>query len=378
MALLLCFEKYLHIIILSSFLVVSPLPIPATAVTAPLSALQPRAVAPFVPAAIFSSRVLAEDSQWKGAIQVEGMVTVAAQTTLTIMPGTVVRFGPDSGILVLGRIVAKGTKELPILFTSNYLQPAPSDWYGIVLTGTAKKNIFEQLKMHGAEAAIYARSSSMELRQLHIENSSMAITLADSIADFKEMTITGCSTGISSIKSEVDLESVTIEKGEIGLSVNESSLTATNLKISSSSKSAFITEKSRLKIEKSVFSGNLGGAMVIGCEGTVNSSKFIANVETAVVLSGSLLKFSLNLVSGSTVGVQLADNLASVWGNSIHTNSSYNLLYSGDENIYLGGNWLGTTSSELVNNTLFSKRPGAIKLVPLLATDPWKEPRNDF
>jgi len=337
-----------------------------------------RAVAQFVPVAIFNSRLLSEDSQWQGAIQVNGMVTVAAKATLTIMPGTVVRFGPDSGILVLGRIVAKGTAELPILLTSYYLQPVPADWYGIVLTGTAKKNIFEQLQLQGAEAAIYAKSSSLELKQLRIDNSSSGLIFADSIADARDIAVSGCSSGIVSVKSELDLETVTIEKCETALSLRSSSLTATRLKITASAKTAFTAENSQLKIESALFSANHAGALLKTCEGSVNTSKFIANSETAVVLSDSPLKFSSNLVYGSKVGIQLQDNLPSIWGNSISANSSYNILYSGDENIYLGGNWLGSTNNELVNQSLFSKRPGLIMPLPLLAVDPLIDPLKDF
>jgi len=340
---LLCFKRYLHVIILSSFLVIPPPVLQASSSTPLLSVMSQRAVAQFVPVAIYNSRLLSEDSQWQGAIQVNGMVTVAAKATLTIMPGTVVRFGPDSGILVLGRIVAKGTAELPILLTSYYLQPVPADWYGIVLTGTAKKNIFEQLQLQGAEAAIYAKSSSLELKQL---------IFADSIADASDIAVSGCSSGIVSVKSELDLETVTIEKCETALSLRSSSLTATRLKITASAKTAFTAENSQLKIESALFSANHAGALLKTCEGSVNTSKFIANSETAVVLSDSPLKFSSNLVYGSKVGIQLQDNLPSIWGNSIYANSSYNILYSGDENIYLGGNWLGSTNNELVNQSL--------------------------
>lgn len=378
MALLLCFERYLHVIITSIFLIIPTLTVPANAASIPVSALPKRAVAPFVPVAIFNSRVFSEDTQWQGAIQVDGMITVVAKATLTLMPGTVVRFGPDSGILVLGRIVAKGTKEKPILLTSYYLQPAPADWYGIVLTGTAKKNIFEQLQLQGAETAIYAKSSSLELKQLRIESSLSGIILSDSIADASNIAVSSCSNGLSSVKSEVDLEAVTIEKCETALSVSSSSLTATRLNISFSSKASFTADKSQLKIEKSVFSANHDGAKVKACEGSVNNSKFIANAETAVFLSESPLKFSENLVSGNKVGIHLQDNLSSVWGNSIYANSSYSILYSGDENIYLGGNWLGTNNNELVNQALFSKKPGAIKLLPLLAADPLIDPMKYF
>ena len=382
-ALLLCFKKYLLTIILSSFLIICPLTLiagqPPSALTSVNAAtpspvvLPQRVIAPFAPAFRFAAQIIAEDTLWQGAIQVNGMVTVAAQATLTIMPGTVIRFGADSGLFVLGRVVAKGAAEMPVLLTSNFLNPAHDDWYGIVLTGSAKKNIFEHLKLQGAETGIYSRSSSFAVNHLSVDNSSVALKFADSIVALKEVAISGCMTGISSVKSEVELETVIIDKSEIGLNIISSSLSVDRLNISLSLQSALIAEKSQLKIERSVFSNNAGGAVITDCGGSITASKFIANLETAVILSSSLIRFNANLVSGSKVGIQLLDNLPSVWGNSIYANSRYNLFYSGDEHIYLGGNWLGTINGGFVSDTVFSKRPDAIKLLPLLATNPWKD-----
>jgi len=394
---LLCFRKYLHTIFLSLLLTIYPLtlhaaspnqemsqqpviqkkqnPLTSTVSTSPSSQ---RTTAAFTPTTSITSRVLAEDTRWNGVILAEGMVTVAEQASLTIMPGTVVRFGADSGILVLGRIVVKGTAEQPIVLASKYSEPAAADWYGIVLTGTAKKNIFEHVQMQGAEAAIYARSSSLELKHLQIEKSAVAIKLADSIAYLKDLEIAHCSSGLSAVKSEVDLETVAVKGGETALSLTASSLTATGLKISNSSQSALTAEKSQLKIEKSVFSGNLAGALLIGCEGKVSNSRFVTNADTAVTLCGSLLKFSSNLVTGNKIGVQLVDNLASIWGNSIYANTSYNLLYLGEDMLYVGGNWFDTVNLDLLSKTLFSKRAGAIQILPLLATNPLSDQRPEF
>lgn len=341
-------------------------------------ALQQRTAVPFAAAARINSRILTEDTLWSGAVQVEGMVTVSAQATLTIKPGTVVRFGADSGILVLGRIVARGSAELPIIFTSIYSEPAPSDWFGIVLTGTGKKNILEALKILGAEVAIYARTSSFEIRRLHIANCSVALKLADSIAHLKDLVISECSSGLSAVKSEVDIESVIVERCGTGVSLLSSALTAIDLKITGSSRAALEAEKSHLRIEKSVFADNLAGITLIGCEGSVTGSRLVTNRDTAVTLSGSLLRFNSNLVSGSRIGVQLIDTLPAIWGNSIHGNSSYNILYLGEDLLYLGGNWFATVKPDLLKKTLFSKHADAIQILPLLENDPLSDDRQDF
>jgi len=400
---LLCFNRYLYTLFLLVILSIYPLNLsaagPVQAEPDALSAersqqqvtrkqqdlvdistpVQPqRILAPFEPAYRFNSLILSEDTVWSGAIQVEGMVTVAAQATLTIMPGTIVRFGDNSGIFVLGRIVAKGASELPITLASQYSDPAAADWYGIVLTGTSKKNVFEQTKIQGAATAIYARSSSTELKNIHVENSSVAIKLADSIASLKELVIAKCSSGLYIVKSEVDIESVAVDGCETAMTIISSALTAVDLKISHSSQAALVAEKSQLKIENSVFSGNLAGVMIIDCEGSFNNSKFINNSDTAVTLSGSLLRFSSNLVSGNKIGIQLVDNLPSIWGNSIYANSTYNLLYLGEGLLYAGGNWFDTVNPDLLNKSLFTKRAGAIQVQPLLAANPLTGLRKAF
>jgi subtilisin family serine protease len=53
---------------------------------------------------------------------------VASGVTLTIQPGTVVKFHPDKRLLVWGVLIADGTPAQPIRFTSNTATPAPGDW----------------------------------------------------------------------------------------------------------------------------------------------------------------------------------------------------------------------------------------------------------
>jgi hypothetical protein len=63
--------------------------------------------------------------------------------TLTIEPGTEIR-GLNGSALVIEKdsmLNAAGTADAPIVFTSNEATPAPGDWGGIVLLGSATANI---------------------------------------------------------------------------------------------------------------------------------------------------------------------------------------------------------------------------------------------
>ena len=74
-----------------------------------------------------------------------GLVYVTKGVTLTVEAGAKVmgKSGTDVAALVICRgakLVAKGTSEKPIVFTSAQPNPASGDWGGIVLLGTASVN----------------------------------------------------------------------------------------------------------------------------------------------------------------------------------------------------------------------------------------------
>ncbi len=75
----------------------------------------------------------------------DGYIYVTNNATLTIEPGTVIR-GTGKGTLIICRgakIIARGTKAEPIVFTSSKGAGlrAPGDWGGLVLTGKAIHNL---------------------------------------------------------------------------------------------------------------------------------------------------------------------------------------------------------------------------------------------
>ncbi|MHB8894638.1 MAG: right-handed parallel beta-helix repeat-containing protein [Candidatus Geothermincolia bacterium] len=92
---------------------------------------------------------LTASETWSGSVGITGDITVPAGVTLTISPGTVVRFpaltddqagGSNAGraeLLVKGSLVAQGTTESPIRFTSDSANPGRGDWEGIRVDASA-------------------------------------------------------------------------------------------------------------------------------------------------------------------------------------------------------------------------------------------------
>ncbi len=75
------------------------------------------------------------DTTWSGTVYVEGTVWVDSGVTLSIDPGTEVRFNGNYQLVVNGFLYANGTPSNRIMFRSNSSTPGIMDWGGID-TGT--------------------------------------------------------------------------------------------------------------------------------------------------------------------------------------------------------------------------------------------------
>jgi hypothetical protein len=86
------------------------------------------------------------NTTWSGIIKLENKIYVKNGATLTILPGTVIRGDKATqGSLIItrgSRIIAEGTADKPIIFTSNANvgERAEGDWGGLVLLGNALNN----------------------------------------------------------------------------------------------------------------------------------------------------------------------------------------------------------------------------------------------
>jgi len=76
--------------------------------------------------------------------KLRGLVYVTNGAVLTIEPGTKIvgETGKNGGLIICrsAKIIADGTADKPIVFTSESATPAPGDWAGLVLLGNAPTN----------------------------------------------------------------------------------------------------------------------------------------------------------------------------------------------------------------------------------------------
>lgn len=120
----------------------------------------------------FTDTIIHQDMVWSGNIAVKGVFVVGRGATLTIEPGTTIRFHRidtnndqigDSEIRVLGGIQAIGTAEEPIVFKSAEKNPVPMDWSYVLIFASARVNnlqycffrdAFTGLQVHFSTASV--------------------------------------------------------------------------------------------------------------------------------------------------------------------------------------------------------------------------------
>ncbi len=146
----------------------------------------------FGQALVIEKGKITTDTIWDGEVLIKADVEISSGATLTIMPGTVVKFTkikpfgpgklyeekthqfPRAELIIRGKIIAKGTKEKMITFTSAFAEPGPADW-GAVNLLDSKDNIFDYCDFSYAHTAIHAHSGKATITNSYLHDNGVAI-----------------------------------------------------------------------------------------------------------------------------------------------------------------------------------------------------------
>lgn len=116
---------------------------------------------------------ITNDTTWSGEVLAKGYVGVGKGVTLTIEPGTTVRFRTyrgykETGMAATlevqgGSVVARGTRDRPITFTSDAADPVNGDWSGILVMDSPA-SVFEHVVVEFGQVGIAQFDSAVPVR----------------------------------------------------------------------------------------------------------------------------------------------------------------------------------------------------------------------
>ncbi len=140
-----------------------------------------------------SKLILQKDTTWSGLVLVNGDVYVPPGITLTIQPGTVVKFKridetsdqnlfdvdspyyPQAELIIRGRLIARGTASKQIVFTSAEMDARARDWGAINFLGS-EGNVVEYSKIFCAYNGIHAHGSQVRIAHNEFFNNGVGIS----------------------------------------------------------------------------------------------------------------------------------------------------------------------------------------------------------
>ncbi len=122
---------------------------------------------------LYADRTLDGPGSFNGApIVLLNRIVIYSPATLTIAPGTTLRFADAEG-RIDGKVVAVGTATQPIIFTSNRPIPQPGDWAGIALE-TGSRLTFCRVEYGGRSdwgPAVFIGAVGVEMRNCWVHHS---------------------------------------------------------------------------------------------------------------------------------------------------------------------------------------------------------------
>ncbi len=315
---------------------------------------------------------------WTGTVVVTGDITVAAGQTLTIAPGTSVLFAPidqnkdgvgDFDLRVYGKLVVKGTKDEPVVFTVYGATKTPGKgWNRVVLHGAG--SVVDWAVFEYAQAGLEIKQSATVKNSVMQNNVDGLVVSSGGNAVLTNVTSkNNIKHGLYVVPSSKVVSSGGTWKanGASGIKTDNAGSGALDLKVTG----ATIEENKGAGVEirgyatglitKSLISNNHYEGLRIYAMGTKDPTIAVrVNNITENALVGARAAVSLNLAAvttgsykgtkyGSTWTAPLSGKVTNVrWG---HTESDY---YKSSSS-YINGAVLHGTSSTVLASTTSSK-----------------------
>jgi parallel beta-helix repeat protein len=262
----------------------------------------------FTVGATYVEGSITQDTTWTlvdSPFVVSQNVIVYQNATLTIESGVEISFGGHFSLIVNGQLVANGTQDKMITFTSNKHQPEAGDWNAIEFNGTEPSTL-AYCSIKYAKIGTAIENGNVEIKYCEIsDNLQNGITIEDGTVKIKNSLISdNHQNGIIIVNSTVE-----IQDNEIA---------------SNSQSGIYVTGDNQVTIQNNTIRSNADGILLTG------------NLISGVNLTQNIV------LSNTESGIQLD---ADAYNNIIVL---YNVLSANNKGFYVSGQ----ASTYITNNSI--------------------------
>jgi hypothetical protein len=324
----------------------------------------------------YQDEVFRGDTIWQGRIEVAGVIRVPEGSRLIILPGTIVEFLKkdtagfgigENGLMIQGRLIAKGTAENPIVFRSAEKVKRAGDWDSInIMNSSAAQNLIEHCRIEHAYRGLHFHFSHVGLYNSDLTNNYRGIQFQESLVLMKGNNIYGNKSGVQGRDSDVTLTGNLIAANNMGANFFRTNLTARENRILANGKEGLRIREGISSLRENLIDGNRFGLMVADMfYGDYSRNMITNNLEVGISLkNANNVEISANMVAANGFnGLNIQESRANVTGNQISDNGERgigvqlfdgqitgnnfikNRLYAidleGAQNVAASGNWWG-------------------------------------
>lgn len=287
-----------------------------------------------------SKLTISKDTTWSGKILVSGDVYVEPGVTLTITPGTIVKFKridetsdqnlfdidspyyPQAELIIRGRLIARGTDKKKITFTSAEIDARPADWGAVNFLGS-DGNVIEYCKFMFAYNGVHAHGSSIRISHSEFVKNGVGV----------------------SFKSEEETPGV-----------------------------EWFGKRSNVTVSNSLFTRNKGGIGFRNSDAVITHNEISDNKFFGIFPKEDVkAEVKKNEITGNKKGVYLYQARGVTFANNnIYDNIDYNISVAEaqDYDIDARNNWFGTINREKIEEKIFDKNDdsdlGKVEFDPFL------------
>jgi parallel beta-helix repeat protein len=306
------------------------------------------------------------DQTWSGTVLIDGVVQFAPEATLTIMPGTKVMFTKtdtdgdgigENEIYIQGRLVAKGTKESPVVFTSAEEKKRPGDWGAVnIMVSEGKVNELSGCVIEYGYRGFHMHYSKATLTDSTIRENFLGIQCQES-----ELTVKGCEIrdnhgAIVFKDSHLKILNNVIADNYWGIRFLYGDAEIAGNTITGTLINGITSRENTVRVTGNVIRGNRKGFSAEQADVELTDNFITGSDESGVYLKHSSGTVSGNEITGNgNAGVSIEDSDVRIAGNDIYGNTTYGIDNNGTMDVDARGNWWGNADPAAVPAMLYDK-----------------------
>ena len=282
----------------------------------------------------YKDEALVGDTVWRGRVRVDGNLRIPEGSRLLIAPGTIVEFSRkdsngdglgENGILIQGALIAKGTKEAPILFRSAEKNRRMGDWDSVNLMNSDKaENLIENCFFEDAYRGLHFHYSTVKVTGSSFSNNFRGIQFQESSVEIRDSDFSANKSAVQGRDSQIRFDGNHFNNNHQGGNFFRNNLTFTNNHITGTLKEGVRIREGSASIERNILTGNRQGLLLSDIYYATAIGNLIANSSETGLAMKSVDNVELRdnyLGSNGANGLSLQEAKAEISGNLFFYNA---------------------------------------------------------